>query len=135
MRRVRNHLSQRSYLSLYYIVSLSSLLARSPTIHRGLECASVFELVSVCLIVCLSANIIISLLILLWHPTVSSIMNSKEIRCDESQIVVPRMNPDIQYSRVQYSRVQYGTVQYSIVQYIKVQYSTVQYSIVPRNTS
>ena len=29
-----------------------SLLARSPTIHRGLECASVFEF-SICLIVCL----------------------------------------------------------------------------------
>ena len=83
---------------------------------------------------CLSANILIYLLILLWHPTVSSINNFKKIRCDESQIVVPRMNPDIQYSRVQYSRVQYGTVQYSIVQYSTVQYSTVQYSIVQYST-
>ena len=36
-----------------YVLSFVLLLARSPTIHRGLECASVFELVSVCLIVCL----------------------------------------------------------------------------------
>merc|ERR1712089_101992 len=35
------------------------------------------------------------LLILLWHPTVSSIINFKKIRCDESKIIVPRMNPDV----------------------------------------
>merc|ERR1711873_280628 len=36
----------------YITVQYSTVLARSPTIHRGLECASVFEF-SICLIVCL----------------------------------------------------------------------------------
>ena len=49
--------------------------------------------------------------------SVSSAINFKKIRCDESKIIVPRMIPDVfaPYITVQYSTVYYSTVQYSTV--------------------
>merc|ERR1712115_75842 len=63
---------------------------RLSTDHSGLECASVIEFSS-CLFDCLSANIIIYLLILLCLLCYGIL----KICCYESQIIVARMNRDI----------------------------------------
>ena len=105
-------------------------LARSPTIHRGLEWPQFLNsLFSICLIVCsLSANFLISYSTVKYSIVQYSTVQYSTVQYSKAQrsYGITDLFIIVQYSTVHYSTVQYSTVQYSTVQYCTVHYSTVQ---------